>query len=468
MTLFDPTIGPDRISLAATPRETIDDQERKNLLVIDGRRARSHYFDGRFLAARDLTREQTYFLTREADLAQAGGAGVIRGLEVSLADARSVRIAAGQGTTPAGELVTLGEDTLIALDDVPGLDRIDASAGLASLPQAAAADRTGLYVLALRPVEYSTGAVTKYPTTVGGKRASDSGDIAEAVAITLLPYMVDGLDDNPWHQRSAVASVAFFDQALRGIPAETLALAMLRLEKGSIRWLDRYLVRRDVAAAHEGVVGFGGTPRPLREAHLLQYDQQLGEILTERRGSGAGVRFAAADHFQVLPAAGRVPAASIDPSDFTQIFFPAAMNVSLSIVPSDELPMLLEEALLQPPIMVAGAPEDLDFNTIQVLIPASRQVLLSMRPLSIRRPTLPPTIPSLRAPIDILNQLAVRTPPASAVVPPGDPIAAQWRQMLTAQGDGMLWFTRARGFALNMEVSMPLNPPPPTPPAGGS
>ncbi len=37
-------------------------------LVPDERRERPRYFDGRFLAARDLIRDQQYFLTREADL----------------------------------------------------------------------------------------------------------------------------------------------------------------------------------------------------------------------------------------------------------------------------------------------------------------------------------------------------------------------------------------------------------------
>ena len=46
-------------------------------LVLDERRKRPRYFDGRFLAARDLTREQTYFLTRQADLGRAGGSGVV-------------------------------------------------------------------------------------------------------------------------------------------------------------------------------------------------------------------------------------------------------------------------------------------------------------------------------------------------------------------------------------------------------
>src|SRR5215218_6561845 len=69
--------------------------QESNTLVVDDRRRRPLYFDGRFLAARDLTREQAYFLTRQADLGRAGGAGVVHGLEVRLpddADGRALRV----------------------------------------------------------------------------------------------------------------------------------------------------------------------------------------------------------------------------------------------------------------------------------------------------------------------------------------------------------------------------------------
>src|SRR5512141_482611 len=52
-------------------------------LVEDARRERPRWFDGRFLAARDLVREQQYFLTREADLGRAAGSGVATGLDVT-------------------------------------------------------------------------------------------------------------------------------------------------------------------------------------------------------------------------------------------------------------------------------------------------------------------------------------------------------------------------------------------------
>ena len=78
------------------------------VLIDDSRRERPRWFDGRFLAARDLIREQQYVLTREADLGRAAGSGVAAGLTVSEgAGVQTLRIEAGHGITPSGELVLL-------------------------------------------------------------------------------------------------------------------------------------------------------------------------------------------------------------------------------------------------------------------------------------------------------------------------------------------------------------------------
>src|SRR5438874_13275698 len=105
------TRGPARERL--TPREQIASDELERLkasgtLVIDDRRSRPLYFDGRFLAARDLTREQNYVLIRQADLGRAGGAGVVEGLLVRHGPAAtSIAIDPGHGVTTSGELVLL-------------------------------------------------------------------------------------------------------------------------------------------------------------------------------------------------------------------------------------------------------------------------------------------------------------------------------------------------------------------------
>src|SRR5262245_14628677 len=101
--MFNPVRG--------SARERIDVTEFQRLrdagsIILDQRLIRPLYFDGRFLTARDLTREQTYFLTRQADLGRAGGSGVVTGLGVVQGPtATSVEIEPGHGITPVGELV---------------------------------------------------------------------------------------------------------------------------------------------------------------------------------------------------------------------------------------------------------------------------------------------------------------------------------------------------------------------------
>ena len=91
-------------------------------VVLDSQLARPLWFDGRFLAASDLEREQNYFLQRQANLGRAGGFGVMHGLLVDQgtssgqpATAETIVIHAGDGITPAGELVMLPSDLTIQL-----------------------------------------------------------------------------------------------------------------------------------------------------------------------------------------------------------------------------------------------------------------------------------------------------------------------------------------------------------------
>src|SRR6187455_3205362 len=113
-------------------RERIDPTEApllrsRGVLVEDPRRERPRYFDGRFLAARDLIRDQQYFLTREADLGQAAGSGVALGLFVRQGtEAQSLAISPGHGVTPAGELVLLPREVTISLANIPAAEQLSA------------------------------------------------------------------------------------------------------------------------------------------------------------------------------------------------------------------------------------------------------------------------------------------------------------------------------------------------------
>ena len=133
-------------------------------VALNSQRTRPLWFDGRFLAARDLAREQDYFLQRQADLGQSAGFGVVHGLwaymppvSPQMPDADVVVITAGQGITPAGELVLLTDDLTLHLADLPDEENLDVQFGTSSTPKTPARTRSGLYVLALRPVHGTFG-----------------------------------------------------------------------------------------------------------------------------------------------------------------------------------------------------------------------------------------------------------------------------------------------------------------------
>mgnify|MGYP003510254501 CR=1 FL=1 len=58
-----------RLNLDHLERSTIESLRRAGTIIANPSRRRPRYFDGRFLAAGDLTREQDYFLDRGCDLA---------------------------------------------------------------------------------------------------------------------------------------------------------------------------------------------------------------------------------------------------------------------------------------------------------------------------------------------------------------------------------------------------------------
>ena len=100
--------------------ETAQALRQANLLVEESHRVRPRYFDGKFLAARDLTRDQAYFLARQAGFARALGPGVVEGLLVTPGTvATELQVSAGFGYTAAGELVTLTGPVTAVLNDEP-------------------------------------------------------------------------------------------------------------------------------------------------------------------------------------------------------------------------------------------------------------------------------------------------------------------------------------------------------------
>lgn len=450
MANFAFTSGAARVDLTTEDPATLERREAANILIRDARRVRSRFHDGRFLTATDLTREQLYVLTRQADLSVARRGGIARGLEVRRRGA-ALHVTPGSGFTSNGELVTLPRALTVELADIPDDDRIDVSFGAVDVPEGDPRRRSGLYVLALRPLEYNSGRVTRYPLTVRGLPGVEDGEIVEAVSLTLQPFRFEG-DADPWVLRSELARSVFLTNG--GVVApDVLPLALLFVQSGLVRWIDVHLVRREVTAGDTGALGIAETNRAQREAHYNQYDQELRELVIELSAQNQ-LRFPATRYFRCLPSVGRLPAAAIDPVTFTQAFFPPAMTIELSAVVEDELPRLLENALHLPPIDLVGGDEDFDHTRVHVLVPMPAARLDALRLASVTPPKLllQPAVLAKRTPLLALKDwIAKRRPDPTDLVdearPEPAPLLAAWRHALAGPTDRLLWFVRVPAVA---------------------
>jgi len=413
------TLGDKRLALKQVQ---VTAAQSNGSLVIDSKRTRPYWFDGRFLAARDLQREQDYFLQRQADLAQAAGFGVIHGLQVDTPpvtdntnDADTVIIRSGQGVTPAGELVLMPSDISIHLSDLPDEQNLDSQFNLAAIPNTPLRTRSGVYVLALRKVEFTANPITSYPTNIQGTRTTHDGDVVEATAVSLVPYpsplsWAGANAQDASAQRAALARQIFVSANPTQLSDSLLPLAMVSLQRGIISWIDPYLVRRDTGSEYSGL-RLGLTDPPTQRAFLMQYDAQLQETVSSRISAGVSASFAATDYFQALPPAGRFPLASLsigtttNSQTFAQAFFPQQLDVRLSVIPVDEIPALIEDSMSLPPIdltLPANVYADL---SMFALIPVPRAGFAALKkslPMLAPNPVVPQIL-SFRNPFDLLR-----------------------------------------------------------------
>jgi hypothetical protein len=430
------------------------------VLVTDAQRSLPLPFDGRFFTASDWIREQSYFLRRQADFGRSVGSGVGAGLEVTLGEAATaLTIAPGHGITPAGELVLLPEEVTVDVGDIARMLSLSQLLGLSGTPRHPARTRSGLFVLALRPVEFTANPVASYPRSLDDPRRLEHGDIVEGVVVTLVPFPDPGSALEGERRRGRVARAVFLDRnGDVGVP-EALPLAMVAMRRGAIDWVDPYLVRRELGTDREDVLGFGRSRRAARVAHVHQYHDHLDQILREQGTQAAP--FAAAAHFDALPAAGRLPSSAVDLQTLTQTYFPATVDVRMTIVPADELSVLVEEALRLPPIDLTGGLENAPGSELTALEDAlDRLSVLVLLPVSTHFGSVRESLPSVhvRALSSAVTGIARRRPgalleeafggklipfvhqPASALK-----VAAElvpWQKALAATDE--IWYVRCR------------------------
>lgn len=460
------TQGDTRITL--TQAQVLSGQNNGSL-VIDSQRTRPYWFDGRFLAARDLQREQDYFLKRQSDLGQAAGFSVIHGLQVDMpavnsgnADGETLTIRAGQGLTPAGDLVLLANDITLHLSDLPDEQNLDAQFNLSGLPNSPARTRTGAYVLVLRPVEFTANPIASYPTSIQGTRTTHDGDVVEATAISLVPYpgpisWTGGNSNDSARARATLARQIFLNVNSNQLPDSVLPLAMIYLQSDIIAWVDPYLVRRDSGPEYNGL-RLGLSDPSTQQAFLRQYDSMLQETVAARLTSGASLNFAASTYFDAIPSGGRFPLASLGISvqstsqTFTQAFFPQQLDVRLSIVPTDEIQALIDDSMSLPPIDLTLPANAYANLAVFALIPVSRSNFANFKNLPSLAPNpIVPQILSFRTPFELLRLYQG----AIAITQPTQSQNSQWQQAIGNQTYG--FYIRARSSPAYVSFSTGIN-----------
>jgi hypothetical protein len=457
------TLGPMRERIAArdeSEQAHLQTLVKTNTLLVDDRRRRPLYFDGRFLDASALTREQNYFLTRQSDLGRAGGSGIVFGLNVSTTgDGRTVQITPGHGVTPTGESVVLPAPLTLRLTDVTDAEQLDARFGIRRKPADSARNRTGLFLIALRAVEFTANPIAAYPTSITGRRTVEDGDIVEGVVATLIPYRDPGGDGELARRRARLARTLFVEGNSTGLPVDAVPLAMIALERNIVRWIDVAMARREIGAEQQDILGLGVAPRAVRAAHLRQYDQHLADVLKDRDNSNRGRRFPATDAFLALPPAGRMPAAAINTADFSQSFFPPEVDVDLSFVPEDEIPALIEESMLLPPIDLTLTGDALESTSVLVVIPVPafrvRALLASLTTITRTLKTAAPGLIAQRKPIEVLRGITLPRLPIFTL-PVQSPVDAAWAAEVSnaaTSGNGLLWYIRRRNVDYRSDLA---------------
>ncbi len=443
---FDPVRGP--------ARELIDAEEQRlgqarGELVEDRRRRRPRYFDGRFLTAADLVREQQYTLLRQADLGQMVGPGVIHGLGVEVdPSGRQLIIQPGRGLASSGELISVRDIVRVDVEHLPIASTLDRAAE-ALLGRSRRGARVGHFVLTARPVEYAREPIQSYPTRVSGQRSLQDGELVEATWLSLIPLPNAGPREVEGRGRARLAREIFLGGWDPSANTDGLALAVVGISRNRILWIDPEMVRREVGA--DTPLGFGLRSRQRREAHARQYARHLEEALSDRVASGRGDGMGAREVFDLLPPAGPLPRACVrvDGTHLVQDFFPPEVYAEITLIPEDELPALLEEALTRAPIDLAGDDEALEAVPVSVLVPVPRAHFAARaRALgAVARTPLPPASgrPLAHArPLDGLVALRLqRDPPPSTDPAPLD--LKPWGDAI--ESATTLWFVRRPQFS---------------------
>ncbi|MEC7545473.1 MAG: hypothetical protein VYB48_00860 [Pseudomonadota bacterium] len=342
--LFQPLGNP---LAASRPMEKIAD--------IDSRLTRTHYFDGRLLTAEDLERDQVYLDERLREAGKILGEGIASGLELSF-DRYSglLTLEAGVGVTRHGRILQLDQQLTVNVTDNALISQQN--------KQKHRRFNRGLYAVTLNYVEVATDRAEVIPTDLNEKRVSEYADVTEALQLGLVPLPLPLIQQSELHARaSLIRALQDNKLMLEQLPGDALPLGILAIRDDTPVWLDSELLRHPTRR--------NDTDYTAKQDLYRQHENLFYDILEHRESGGLSLDFSASDYFSVMPAAGSMPKACVDPERAVQSYFPDHYQVHIAPVRMAEVELLLQESSPLPTIDLTSG----DTVDIMILVPLSNQ-----------------------------------------------------------------------------------------------
>jgi hypothetical protein len=293
------------------------------------------YFDGKFLRAVDLRRDQDYVRALVALSNQAGGRGVVHGFDIALAGGDKLRVEGGLAVAPSGRIVYLPQqvDVSIAQLVARSTGTFDPSTPGAPAgppdfspcppagpggPDVVAAGRP-LYLLTVAPVEALCGEEERFGQLCEDACAAetDRSTVVEGVLfrvreLTLALPESATVPFAPVHLRSRVASAYFAQErklvpsmisgaglanrvwcaGAEGIGGDEVALAVLDRAGAVTSLLDTWTARREpveTTPARYWAGRLAMRPWDVFLAQVLQFQCQLLDLGADGGGPGGPV-----------------------------------------------------------------------------------------------------------------------------------------------------------------------------------
>jgi hypothetical protein len=317
-------------------------------LVLDKERERSHYFDGKLLKAQDLLRDQNYLDARLRQAGRAFGAGIIEGLEASLQDGW-VSVKPGSGITPSGLVLELKGHTLRAPVNDAALRQAINKGKYAYL-------NSGLYLVLLSWHEQTSNEIAEvYPRKASVQPQAQPDSYQQGVKLELMPLQKDVAVNDELLARAQLADEFLqYGAEFPGMPANSLAVALIAVRNNRPLWLDNSLVRRDYRVEREAYAK--------RLRHREQYQDLLQDLVRRRHLNQS---FELNRYFNKVPAMGCLPRSFVDADAQSFNGFPDHYQIDLVPVRADDISFLMAQTAHLPPIDLRSRKSE----NIQILVP---------------------------------------------------------------------------------------------------